>query len=372
MNITIQKQSLVAALAKTQSVSSARSTLPILSTVLIQATDGKTQFTGTDLDIAIQCWADANATAKGEVALPSRRLYDIARVLVEGDVSIEVDQKHCATIRSGPSLFKLMGMAPTEFPTLPVLSKECPSITVPQAVLRSMLQAVEHAISVDETRFVLCGVLFSVEKDKLQAVATDGRRLAVKDETAPENVQRSTSNIQLSTILPSSLVSHLLRELGDTADVTISLSPSHVQFQLFGGTCITSKLIEGVFPNWKQVLPSESKHDIAVNREAITTVLRRVSLMINEKINSVNLVFAKNELTISANSPDVGGACESLAVKFTAPKPLSIAFNPQYLIEAIHGATADDVTLHLVDELSPLRVTAADGYSAVVMPMRMS
>ena len=364
MKFSVSKEQLLAGLQTVQNVVSTRTTLPILSNVLLQVADGKVRLTTTDLDVGVSGTIDAQVDKDGGTTLPARRLANIVRELPAAEVQIDVDSKNVASIRCGQSFFKIMGLPEEEFPPLPKF-EGAKTFTLSQAALRDALKKTSYAISTDETRYVLNGILFSFKENKLTMVATDGRRLALVD----LEVEFPQSQ-EVDIILPTKCVTELSRLLGEEGDVKMSVGENQVAFEI-GGTLLVSKLIEGNYPNYRQVIPGEAKERITLERELFYNAVHRVSLLSSEKSNSVKLVFTKNNLEIAANTPDVGEARESLAVPYKG-RDLSIAFNPEFLQAPLKNLTNDEVYLDLIDEMSPGVIKIQSPFLYVLMPMRIS
>lgn len=364
MKFSVSKEKLLAGLQTVQNVVSTRTTLPILSNVLLQAANGQVRLTTTDLDVGVSGTIDAQVEKDGGTTLPARRLATIVRELPAAEVQIEVDSKNVATIRCGQSFFKILGLPEEEFPPLPRF-EEAKSFTLPQQALRDALKKTSYAISTDETRYVLNGILFSFKENKLTMVATDGRRLAMLD----LEVEFARSQ-EAEIIVPTKCVTELSRLLGDDGEVKMSIAENQVAFEV-GGTLLVSKLIEGNYPNYRQVIPGEAKERITLERELFLNAVHRVSLLSSEKSNSVKLVFTKNNIEIAANTPDVGEAKESLAVSYKG-REFSIAFNPEFLQAPLRNLTNDEVYLDLIDEMSPGVIKIQSPFLYVLMPMRIS
>jgi DNA polymerase-3 subunit beta len=364
MKFSVSKEKLLAGLQTVQNVVSTRTTLPILSNVLLQAVNGQVRLTTTDLDVGVSGTIDAQVEREGGTTLPARRLANIVRELPAAEVQVEVDSKNVASIRCGQSFFKILGLPEEEFPPLPRF-EEAKSFTLSQQILRDALKKTSYAISTDETRYVLNGILLSFKDNKLTMVATDGRRLALVD----LEVEFPRSQ-EAEIIVPTKCVTELGRLLGDDGDVKLNIAENQVAFEV-GGTLLVSKLIEGNYPNYRQVIPGEAKERIALERELFLNAVHRVSLLSSEKSNSVKLVFTKNNIEIAANTPDVGEAKESLAVAYKG-REFSIAFNPEFLQAPLRNLTNDEVYLDLIDEMSPGVIKIQSPFLYVLMPMRIS
>ena len=369
MNFTIAKDKLIAGLNAVQNVVGSRTTLPILSNVLIKAEGDRLELTATDLDVTISCNVEAAVKKGGATTVPVKKLFGIVRELAGSEVEFEVDDKNHCSIRSGASFYKLNGIAADEYPPAPKF-KEDKKITLSQEKIRSMLKKTCFAVSTDESRYVLNGIFFSLKDHKLTMVATDGRRLALVDEEADV-----TDKSQGEFIVPAKAVNELNRLLLEKGDLEIRFTDNQASFTLKddkgSGALLTTKLIEGNYPNYRQVIPGEAKERIALVREEFLHALKRAELMTTDKANSVKLAFTKNQLTITANSPEVGEAKETIAINYKG-KDMAIAFNPRYVIDPLNALANDEVYIELIDELSPGVLKINGPFLYVVMPMRLS
>jgi DNA polymerase III subunit beta len=364
MKFSVTKEKLLEALQQVQNVVSTRTTLPILSNVLLQANETELYLTTTDLDVGVRGTCEAHVDKAGATTLPARRVFNIIRELPSSEIQIDVDGKNAASIRSGQSFFKILGLPEDEFPPLPKF-EGAKVVTMRQKDLRDGLRKTSYAISTDETRYVLNGVLFSFKDNKLTLVATDGRRLAMA-EIELEFPRSHESDL----IIPTKAVTELQRLLTDDGDVKVSMSNGQIAFDL-NKTLLVSKLIEGNYPNYRQVIPGEAKERIKLEREMFLNSLRRVSLLASDKSHSVKLNFSKNNLDITANTPEVGEAKESLAIPYKG-REFSIAFNPEFLMAPLRALAEDEVFLDLIDEMSPGVVKIQTPFLYVIMPMRIS
>ena len=369
MKLTIAKDQLISGLQAVQNVVSSRTTLPILSNVLLRAEGEQLEFTATDLDVSISSSVEAKVTKPGAATVPVKKLFGIVKELSAGEIEIEVDDKNVCSVRSGASFYKINGLAAEEFPPLPKF-KEDKKITVSQEKVRGMMKKTSFSISTDESRYVLNGIFISLKDHKMTMVATDGRRLALVD----EEVEVSEKS-QGEFIVPSKAVAELNRLLNDKGMVELRYTDNQASFTLKdekdSAILIITKLIEGNYPNYRQVIPNEVKERISLSREEFLHALRRAEIMTSEKSNSVKLTFGKNNLSITANSPEVGEARESIAINYKG-KEMAIAFNPKYMIDPLNALAEEEVFLELIDELSPGVVKINGPFLYVVMPMRLS
>jgi DNA polymerase-3 subunit beta len=364
MKFSVSREKLVEGLQTVQNVVSTRTTLPILSNVLLQAADGEIRLTTTDLDVGIRGSIEAQVDRPGATTLPARRLATIVRELPTSEVTIEVDSKNAATIKSGPSFFKILGLPESDFPPLPAF-EGAKAFTIKQADLRDGLKKTAYAISNDETRYVLNGILCSFKENKLTLVATDGRRLSLVDLEL-----EFPKSQEADVIVPAKAVAELQRLLGAEGEVKMSVSENQVAFQV-NGTLLVSKLIEGNYPNYRQVIPAETRERITLERQLFLDSVHRVSLLASDKSNSVKLVFSKGEIEIAANTPEIGEAHETLPVNYKG-REFSIAFNPDFLMAPLRNLETDEIYLDLIDEMSPGVIKTQSSFLYVLMPMRIS
>ena len=364
MKFRIARDAFLDSLQQVQHVVSTRTTLPILSNVLIEAKGDELRLTTTDLDVGVSGTAAAEISKEGSTTMPVKRLVSIIRELPDAEVEIAVDSKDVASITCGPSFFKIIGLAHGEFPPLPDF-KEAKEYKIPQGLLRESLKKTSYAISNDETRYVLNGIFTAFKEGKLTLVATDGRRLAMV-----ENDLEFPASNETDFIIPTKAVQELQRLLGEEGDAIARLSDNQIVFEV-GSSVIVSKLIEGNYPNYRQVIPGEAKETLSLGREALLETARRVSLLSSEKSNSVKLVVGNGSINVTANSPDIGEAKESMAVSYSG-KEIAIAFNPEFLMAPLRNLEDEEIQLDLIDEMSPGVLRGSGSFLYVLMPMRVT
>ena len=366
MKLTIGQEEFITGLQAVQNVVSTRTTLPILSNVLLNAVGDRLTLTATDLDVTISKTVEAKVEVDGSFTMPVKKLLSIAREVGGSQIEMDVSKNQCS-IKSGSSAYRVNGLPAEEFPPIPNFSGQT-TIQMPQDTVKTMLRRTSFAVSTDENRYVLNGLYLSFKENKLTMVATDGRRLAL----AEEDVELQDHN-PLEVIVPTKAIQELSRSLGDKGDVEIQITENQVSFGLKDGTgsLIVSKLVEGAYPNYKQVIPAESKHRVTLDKEELFHALRRAEIMTSEKANSVKLTFSENNLTFTANSPEVGESRETMAIKYGGEET-SIAFNPQFFIDPLKALEEDEVHFEFTDQLSPGVVKVNHPFLYVIMPMRTS
>ncbi len=353
-----------------------RATMPILSNVLIEASEGQIALTTTNLDMGIRCIIKAEVEEDGALTLPVRKLATIVRELPQLEVFVESTPSHQAKITSGGSIFRIMGISQEEFPPLPTFSDQH-VFHLPQDELVKMLKSVSYAQSSDENRYILNGVYFNFAEDKLTLVATDGRRLALINkelEVTEENAG--------SLILPAKTVAELERLVGKGEALKIAFNERQVAFEIAVGEesagqglvesiYLVSKVVEGNYPNYRQVIPKETEHRIKVERELMLDSVRRAALVTSDKNNSVKIKVSSNLLEISGSSPEYGESHESLAIAHEGPE-VSVAFNPTFLMEPLKALDKDEMYFEFKDELSPGIFKTLDSFLCVIMPLRLN
>jgi len=352
-----------------------RATMPILSNVLIEAEEGHISLTTTNLDLGIRCRIKADVSEPGGITLPVRKLATIVRELPQNEVFIETGDNNQAKITSGGSLFKIMGISTEEFPPLPTFENRH-VFELSQTEIVSMLKSVSYGQSNDENRYILNGVYFNFADAKLTLVATDGRRLAL---TALDT-EISEDNAG-SLILPAKTVAELERLMGKGEKVKIAFNDRQAAFEISiddtGDTglvdhlYLVSKIVEGNYPNYRQVIPKETEHRVKIERELMLECVHRAALVTSDKSNSVKLKMSKNLLEISGSSSEFGESHESMAIAYDGPE-VQVAFNPQFLMEPLKALTKDEVFFEFKDELSPGLFKTLNNFICVIMPLRLN
>ncbi|ATC63983.1 DNA polymerase III subunit beta [Nibricoccus aquaticus] len=374
MKFKINRDHFSNGLAQVLNVVGSKATMPILSNVLIEAEKDHITLTTTNLDLGIRCKIKAEVKEPGSVTLPVKRLATIVRELPNVDVVFDGAPNHQVKLASGGSNFKIMGIGKEEFPPLPEFGDE-KSFTLEQAELTAMLKSVAYAQSTDETRYILNGVYFNFKDGKLSLVATDGRRLALISKEL--DVPAASAG---SIILPAKTVGELLRMLDKGEKLKISFNDRRAAFQLntdkdtsglIDSIYLYSKVVEGNYPNYNQVIPKETHQRIKLERELFQQCVHRAALVCSEKSNSVKIKVTSNLLEITAQSPDFGEAHESMAIAYSGPD-LQVAFNPQFIMDPLRALSKDEVFFELKDEVSPGVFKTLESFICVIMPVRLS
>jgi DNA polymerase III subunit beta len=374
MEITVSKFELLRELTATQGVVERKTTIPILSNYLLEAVGEKLSLTATDLDLSLRTSCNAKVKKDGACTIPARKLYDYVKLLPDADITIRLLENHWVSIRCGRSNTKMVGMARSNFPGLPVFPS-AGVIKIPAAVLRSMIAKTGFAIASEESRYTLNGALMVLKPESITMVATDGHRLA--------HVERSGEKFEgvsgeMKTLIPKKAMDELksLLDSGIEKDVeTIDFAKDEsTLFFRVGPRLLTSRQLTGQFPNYEAVLPKDISKSIALHGEELGAAIARVAQFADERSRAVRLRLEKGELKISASSTETGESEDSIEVAYDG-EPMAIGFNAQYLMDFIRATGSCEVKLELKDAQSAGQLRPAEGddykYRYIVMPMRI-
>jgi DNA polymerase-3 subunit beta len=376
MNFIIEKDTLTAGLQQMMNIVGTKLTMPILANVLIEAVADRNQitFSTTNLDIGIRCAVTAQVAQSGSITLPAKKFASIVKALPDREIAFELEGEVCVCLSSGGSRFKVLGLPASDFPKLPQLNFD-QKIEINQMQLVRMLKNISYAQSRDENRYILNGVYFFVEDSKAHFIATDGRRLALISTELPE------CDLQESVIIPAKTIAELERTLGVGENVQIVVTDKQVAFSIdveaekAGGICdsiyIVSKILEGKYPNYKQVIPSALDYRIRLDREQLLAVVQRVALVADEKNYSVRLKLSNNALEVFAKSSVYGEACENLPIAYDG-ELVEIGFNPHFLTDPLKVLTNDEIYFEFKNGFSPGVIKTMDTFLYVIMPLRTS
>ncbi len=368
MEFRIAADELKKALHRAQGIVERKATMPILSNVLVSATKTGVTVTAFDLDIGIVSEHPAEVSKPGAVTVSAKTLFDIVNLIPDANVTIKKLPNNYAELTSGAAHYKIVGMAPEEFPKLP---KEDASnlVKLTGAAVLEMIKKTSYAISNDETRYILNGVFFEPrEGAKVRMVATDGHRLALVE-------RELTGDFKLKSgvIIPRKGLFELKRLLDEAPDAEVQLgfAENSALFKKPGLTMVM-RLIDGQFPEYQRVIPKEGEKQVMVKRSHFFDALKRIALLSADKSSAVKLSLSENLLRITANNPELGEAKDDLEVAYRGPS-LTIGFNARYILDVLSALETDEVTLELGDEHSPgvLHAPGDKSYTAVVMPMRV-
>jgi DNA polymerase-3 subunit beta len=371
MELSIERNELLAGLYLVQGVVERRTTIPILANVLLQANDGTVTLSATDNEVGIRRLCTASAKKKGAITTGARRLYEMVREFPEGEIRIRSLENHWIEVSAGRSRFRLMGLDPREFPAIPEPSAAAreQTIRLSAAVLSEMIEYTLFAVSGDETRANLNGIFVeSVEPGRLRMVATDGHRLAM--------VTRSVERAELAKgiILARKSIMELRKVIEGAAEETVAICvDGGVAHAERGPIQLSMRLVEGEFPDYQQVVPAKSENVAEVPNARLAAALRRVSIVSSERTRGVKLQFQDHKLELSSINPDVGEGVEEVELEYDGPA-VAIGFNARYLIDALAVLPADNpIQIGLNDDVSPgvIRQGGDPDYCYIVMPMRL-
>jgi DNA polymerase III subunit beta len=369
MEFSVDRGEFIEGLGLTQGVVERRNTLPILANALFDASGKDLSISATDLEVHVKRRLRAKVKKAGAATVGARKFFEFVRELKPGEVTVRSLENHFVEVVSGRSRVKLVGLPATDFPSFPQAeAAEVVTFDIPRDTLARMIDATLFAVSTDETRPHLGGVLLSLGSGTLRFVGTDGHRLAVMDQPLPGGPDGARS-----VILPRKGLGEL-RKLLDGGDGTIRLFVgSNVVRAEHDEIELTMRLVEGDFPNYEQVIPQASKHTIQVETGELLSALKRVSVVASDRARGVKLQVSPGQLLVAANSPDFGEASEEIEISYTGAQ-LTVGFNSRYLMDVLAVLSGSQhVEIGLSDEASPgvIRNEEEEGYRYVVMPMRL-
>src|SRR5919206_2310677 len=331
MELTVGKADLQKELQLCQGVVEKRSTIPILSNVLLKAADGRLQIAATDLDVTILSSCAARITTPGGVTIEAKRLFDIIRSLPDDDVHVNLQENNSVLVESGTAKFRLLGLPAEDYPTLPSVDvKE--SYTIPLDELKTMVAKVKFAITHEETRFQLNGALLKVQPSKLEMVATDGHRMALINFPQGSGNGSAKKSSDLTILVPRKALEEILRleSSDEEGNVRFGVSENHLFFEA-GDRKLLARMIDVNFPNYMEVISRDNDRHVMVDRERLLSTIRRISLVANERTRAVRFDFAPGKLTVSSTNPELGDARETVPIDYSG-NPFFVGLNAAYVI----------------------------------------
>ena len=364
MKLTCSREGFVARLGIVSRAVSTRGSVQILAGVLLRASDGTLELAATDMELSLRTSLEADIEGEGSVVVPGRLLVDLARLLPDAEVQLEHRaDEGVLTVMCGTASYRLHTYNAEDFPRLPEIDDTTIFTVDAEALLETVAQ-VSRSASRDESRPVLTGILARFEPGKLVMAATDSYRLAVKETDLAGSTQ------ELEAIIPARALTELARVAGSATQLELGVQENQVAFRT-DEAVLTTRRIDGQFPNVKQLLPEQFEHIVTLPRSELLEVVRRVSVMA-QRNSPLRLRFAEGELQISAQTQDVGEAREALPAPF-AGDPLEIGFNPEFLRDGIESVQSDEVQLKLISPLRPGLIQGeSDDYSYLIMPIRLA
>ena len=364
MEVEIERDAFLKGLQMVQNIVEPRQTLPILANVLLETEGDSVRVTATDLAVAARVSVPARVAATGAITLSARKLSEIVKELPAGSLSIKVQENAWILLRCGGVSYKLVGLPAEDFPA--VVPTAPPNwVSVDGKVLKEMLAQTAFAISHDESRYALNGVLLSIQPTGIRLVATDGHRLAMASRALAGGGSSGLG------IVPRKAVQEVLRVLGVGEEVQVGLVENQFILKM-PNFLLTARLIEGQFPSYEQVVPKGHPVRLVLSRSGLAAALRRVSVLSEERTKPVKLLLSEGALKLTAANPELGEAEETLPVDYPGAE-LVVGFNSRYVLDALNALETEQVMVELKDAVSPgvFRSIYGEGYFCVIMPMRM-
>jgi DNA polymerase-3 subunit beta len=371
MELTVTRHALLKGLQRVQGIVERRNTMPILANVLMETTDGGVTLFATDLELGIRATYAATVKSRGAVTVSARKLFEIVRELPESEVRLSSDEGHAVKVECERSRFKVAGLPPADFPVFPGVGAD-PPLTIPRQTFLDLVRRTVFAVGENDARYVLNGVLCAVERGTIKFVGTDGHRLAV-DERPLSLPKGGPPVADTSAIVPKKALLEMKKLVEDSEDDTLTLHMSKAQLTFQQGDLVLlARLMEGNYPNYRQVIPTGSDKRVTLDKAALEGALRRVAILSKERTNAVKFQLEPSRAVVSTSNPDLGEAKEDIAVSYEG-EPLATGFNARYLLDVLGAVDAPEVIMEFKDALSPclIREPSQEGFLCVVMPMRV-
>lgn len=362
MKIKISKENLLTGIQTVGNIVSSKATLPILSNILLETTIDKLKINATDLDIGISCELDVEIIEQGGITIPAKRFSDIIKELPSGDITIHVKKNNQIDIIGNNCRFKLSGLPKEEFPKFPEF-KQKEAIQINQKTLKEMLRLTAFAVSHEESRYILNGVLMEIADDNICIVATDGRRLAKINKKLNNAIKN-----EISVIIPIKAVGEISRNLKEDGIISFVIGVNQVLFDV-EGVLIATRIIEGEFPNYNQVIPKPSSNIMKVNTKELLSSIKRANLLSTPDFQAVKFEIFSNKLVISKTTPDVGESREEILSEYNGNE-LIIGFNPQFLIDFLKNIEEEKIGMEILGSDKPAVIRIGD-YLYLALPMRI-
>jgi DNA polymerase III subunit beta len=370
MEFSVTKSALLNELNTTQGVVERKTTIPILSNLLVEAKGSELTITATDLELSIRTSCEAKIKKEGTGTIPAKKLLELVRLLPEGDIKFKLLENHWVEIVSDRKKYKLVGMAKENFPALPVMPHTL--VKIPATILESLIAKTKFAISMEESRYTLNGGLLILRPDTLAMVATDGHRLAL----AETDHKLTGMSGELKVLVPKKAMDEV-EKLSSAADsdahIEFAKDESHLFFQV-GHRLLISRILTGQFPNYEAVLPRDNNKHVVIERAELSDAVRRVSQLSDQRSHAVKFSISKEGIELSASSPEYGEAKETIEKEYKGD-PIAIGFNSSYMLDFLAAAADGPVSIELKDEQSAgqMRPLADESYRYryIIMPMRI-
>jgi len=368
MELKAKRGDFLATLYWTQGIVERRNTMPILANVLIESYKGNIRLTATDLEVGVRGTLDGEVSQEGAITANAKKLYEIVREAPEETLQLKRLENDWVEIKSGKSVFKIVGMDAREFPQFPNFDKESLS-TIPANIVREMVERTMFSVSTDETRHSLNGVFIEeLGSGSVRMVATDGHRLALMER------QIGSLGLEKGVILPRKGLAEVRKLLEGSEDGLVSIGfKENMGLIVKDNVELFMRLIEGEFPDYAKVIPNDNQHVVKLEKDTFLHALRRVAILSSERYKGIKMELNEGKLSLSANNPDLGEAVEEIDIEYQG-KPLTVGFNARYLLDVLGVLeTGGEVEISFKDALSPslLKKAGDEGYLYVIMPMRL-
>lgn len=365
MEVKLNKEVFQKGIQTVQNAVSQKGGLPILFNILFETLkNNKIKLIATDLEIGIISIIEGEIQEEGAISIPAKKISDIVKELPNEKISLSAKKNNQITIKCEKSTFKMMGLPKDEFPKVPELVDQ-DILILPQKLLKTMLNMTSFAISKDETRYILSGILFVATENRLRLVATDGRRLATVEKEAPK-----PGGLSKRVIVPAKAVSELLRILKEDGEVKISFSENQLSFEL-DDTLLITRLIEGEYPNYEQVIPKPTQEKLRLNKDRFYAAVKRASLFITPDSQSIKLDVLKNKLIISKGAQDGSESREEVDCNYNGEE-MTVGFNPNYLMDALKNIDEEEIGFELTSPDKPGAIRAdGNNYIYIILPMQL-
>jgi DNA polymerase-3 subunit beta len=374
MKIKIARDELLTGLQRVQGIVEKRNTMPVLSNILLETKQDGIELVATDLEIGVRGHYKADVQQAGSVSLSARKLYELLKEVADGEITLATQENNWVQIQAGRSQFKIVGMAAAEFPALPTIEREG-RVAIPGSGLASLIRKTLFAVGDNDARYILNGLLITLhasdKKVTMKLVGTDGHRLAVAESDLTQGADTDLPK-EIKAIIPRKAAQEIRRLLEEEdGEPLLGFTKNLVTFQK-SGLFLTSRVMEGTYPNYQQVIPKESAKKAVVERTALESALRRVAVLSKDKTNAVKVILQNGSITLHTSSPDVGEATEDLPAQYRG-ESLTTGFNARYLLDALAVMDGDTVNLEISSPLSPcvLKSDGDPGFLCVVMPMKI-
>jgi DNA polymerase III subunit beta len=368
MELRVNRSDFLTELVPMQGIVERKTTIPVLSHLLLSAREDRLNLAATDLDVSLTSWCEADVKRPGGIAVQAKKFMEIIRSLVGDEVLLVQDEPRILSIRAGKSRFKIHGLAPDDFPTLPAVdgAGSASATEIPFADFRRMIAKILFAVSAEESRFQLNGALLKLKGESLEMVATDGHRLALVEDGLADGASED------AVLVPRKALQELQRLEGD-GKLSYRRGEHHLSFRL-GRRELICRILEGTFPDYERVIAKDNDKKVLFDRKPFAEAVQRVALLTGDRARAVRLQFAPAQLVISAANPDLGEATEEVPCDYEGPE-FRLGINPDYLSQFLAAVETERVRLELKDENTQCVGYPMDGpderYLCVIMPMRI-